>query len=149
MKLTMKIVSQILLAYTLVLLFSCSKSETKDTADLPGKIYYRWSQRVSGVPNNTYCGIAGNYSDNNPVVPNNAIPEMYYGPCEAGTYQGQYFLDVNISQSVINFPYTLEKPADGYKRYYTNILKEYNPSVNRCLDYSRYPGYFTYNDEKQ
>lgn len=137
---------------------ACSGSIVKADASGGGgggaaQIFYRIQYDLTYPPANgaSSCDITpGNYTDNNNAVPGTVNFNTYYGACQPGTYTAQYVWNINSSPfSYINFTYTLESPAAGYNRYYTQILIDYFESANRCYNVTLDPLYLTYVDELQ
>lgn len=144
----------IFLIVAVLQLSSCTNDDKANNSDetslKEGQIYYRWTQNIENIIDGGDCGYkSGNYKDNNDAVPDFALENTYYGPCQQGTYAAQFDIDVfSPGQSIYTFSYTLEKPQRGYVRYYTKILLEYYPSANRCLTNSRSSSSLTFNDVK-
>lgn len=100
------------------------------------RIYFRWKQDLS-FPSGSgaaWCdNVSGKWMDENPAVPDYANEGTYYGPCAAGTYHATFAFDQTTDPSDSPVTYTLVEPANGYARYYTLLVRQYDYSLNRCL----------------
>ena len=145
-----------LLLILLVLVTISSASCEKETEDIPEKavIYFRWKQDLN-YPSCGGCGAwcdikSGNFRDNNNAVPDNAEENRFYGPCEPGSYNLEFDFDANNPTTpTTKGTYKLEKPADGFNRFYTKNLRLYNFSLNRCISVALEQTSITYFDEKR
>lgn len=144
----------IFLIVSVLLTSSCvDENEVDNSAESQfngGQIYFRWTQSTINTIDGGDCGFkSGNYKDNNNAIPDFAMQDIYYGPSQDGTYSAQFDIDaLTPGQSIYTFSYTLEKPQKGYVRYYTKILLEYNPLLNRCITNVRSSSTLTFNDVK-
>ena len=149
-----KLTTILLVSLITILVSSCEKEEKKTTTPPPiveGEIYYRFQYDLAYPSQNgaTSCDITpGNYTDNNPAVPDYAYYNTYYGLCQPGTYSARFVWDTNASSfNYLNFTYSLVRPASGYKRYYTQVVIDYLVGTNRCHMVAG-PNYLTYTDIK-
>ena len=141
-----------LILLTLLLSFACDSTVEEDetpTIQSASAIYFRIQQNNShpNVGSSSGCEEeAGDYIDDNPDVAADADFNVYYGPVAAGTYHGNFNLNGVSNEGPISFTYQLEAPAPGFKRLYSQLLKQYNPGLNRCLNVSSEPTALTFTD---
>jgi hypothetical protein len=145
--------SNYMLVFFLFISFSsCEDLEDPPTKKTEGEIYFKIVYDLSYPPQNgaSSCDVTpGNYKDGNTAVPDYANFNTFYGPCLPGTYSAEFIFNMNASIIYYGrFNYTISRPEPGYKRYYTQILIEYQEDVNRCLIMALNPDYLTYFDEK-
>lgn len=140
------------MAIVLLLCLACDSDSEEDqipTNPTATAIYFRIQQNIShpNVGGTSGCEEeAGDYIDDNPDVAAYADFDVYYGPVAAGTYHGTFNMDAANNQSPISFTYQLTAPAPGFKRMYSQMLKQYNSGLNRCLNVSSEPTSLTYTD---
>ena len=112
------------------------------------EIYFRVQQDLS-YPSGSgaqWCNLpSSNFTDNNPAIADvpSAHTTTFDGPSEPGTFTASH----TMSSSTVNFTYTLARPAEGFNRYYTKLLRSYNGTLNRCIDVSNESWTLTYVDE--
>lgn len=113
-----------------------------------GRIFYRVRQDLSHPANSNaaWCNQpSSDYTDNNPAVPDvpSATMTTFAGPSQPGTFTASS----KFGTQTITFNYTLARPADGYDRFYTKLIREYNATLNRCVDRSPEAASLTYYDQ--
>lgn len=119
-----------------------------------GLIYFRIQQDLTVPPGGSdqWCDLpSGNYRDDNPDMPAlipNAHMDDYAGPMEPGQYSGQFsFWSGDPSPDTMLFHYTLERPARGYRRFYTQVIRDHT-ELGRCVVTAVSPEYLTWYDER-
>lgn len=141
----MKNITIILISCLLLLSIfsSCEKDSNTDNSTSSnnttkeGVIYYKWTNNYNNcepfaIPTQDI------FTTNHPDIPDHAEENTYYKNVEPGSFT----LDMT-SGGGGSYEITLEKPEEGYIRYYTHLLKYYNSGLNRCV----YNPKLTYEDK--
>ena len=111
------------------------------------QIFFRVQQDLSYPAGSgaQWCDMPStNFTDNNPGIADQptAHTTTFDGPSEPGTFNASH----TMGSSTVNFTYTLARPAEGFDRYYTKLIRRYNGSLNRCIDVSLESGTLTFTD---
>jgi hypothetical protein len=116
-----------------------------DQSVLSYEIYYRWTEDLY-APSGSNAGscnesVAKYYNNSHPDIPDNAVKNQFYKVSPEAFSINLSSIGGGTTTKYIN------APANGYRRYYTHMIKKYWPATNRCLIVMNQEDAFTYIDE--